>query len=118
AKKIAARMVLPAQSARIVQIAAAAVAIAYSLVVIAGNDSFRTAVVHYLPPTLFLLIAFAIVFARSRQPSALAGAAGMVLTLVAIHPIYFNHNALYHAIQAVGLLLIYLAGAAGGKVES
>jgi hypothetical protein len=41
----------------------------------------------------------------------------MVLTLVAavvqqrriaLHPAYFNHNALYHAIQAIALGMIYL----------
>ena len=45
----------------------------------------------------------------------------MVLTLVAavvqqrkisLHPVYFNHNAFYHAIQAVALVLIYV-GARG-----
>jgi len=28
---------------------------------------------------------------------------------VGLHPIYFNHNALYHALQAVALLLIFVA---------
>ena len=42
----------------------------------------------------------------------------MVVTLVAaaiqqleigIHPTYFNHNALYHLLQAVGLVLLMIA---------
>jgi hypothetical protein len=47
---------------------------------------------------------------------ALAGAGGMTLTFaaalvqqrrVALHRVYFNHNALYHAIQAVAIGLLF-----------
>jgi hypothetical protein len=64
-----------------------------------------------------MLLAFAVAMARNRSPAAAAGLSGMVLTLVAaavqqrgiaLHPVYFNHNALYHAIQAVALWLIYV----------
>ena len=27
---------------------------------------------------------------------------------LAIHPIYFNHNALYHILQAVALIMIFI----------
>jgi hypothetical protein len=48
----------------------------------------------------------------------LYGVTGLALTFVAaavqqlriaIHPVYFNHNALYHVIQAGALLLIFVA---------
>jgi hypothetical protein len=66
-----------------------------------------------------LLFAFAVVYGRDPRPSMFAGVIGMALTVVAayvqqrgsaVHPVHFNHNALYHVIQAVGLLLIYRAG--------
>jgi hypothetical protein len=65
---------------------------------------------------LFLIVAF---FARyqSNAVTPLAqGLAGLLLTLVAagvqqarlaVHPTYFNHNALYHLLQAIALFLIF-----------
>ena len=31
---------------------------------------------------------------------------------VGIHPVYFNHNALYHAIQGIALVMIYMGARA------
>jgi hypothetical protein len=36
-------------------------------------------------------------------------AAAVQQTETSLHPLYFNHNALYHLIQAFALLLIFLA---------
>jgi hypothetical protein len=116
---IGARLLLPASAARTLLVVVTIVAVAYAITVAAVSDDFRIAIAHYLPPTLFLLFAFAAVYQRDRRLPLLAGVVGMVLTLVAafvqqrkiaLHPVYFNHNALYHAIQAVGLFLIYLTG--------
>jgi hypothetical protein len=120
---IAARLILPGGSARFVEVAAAIVAAGYAIVILFVNDHFGVAIAHYLPPALFLLMAFAWAAAQGHDEriSMLAGTAGMVLTFVAafvqqrgiaLHPAYFNHNATYHAIQAVGLFLIFL-GARG-----
>lgn len=112
---IGARMMLSPDAAGTLQMAAAAIALLYAVVVAGFYDRFSIAIAHYLPPTVFMLIAFAVAY-RQGRPSTLAGSIGLVLTLVAavvqqqkvaIHPTYFNHNALYHAIQAVGLFLIY-----------
>jgi hypothetical protein len=82
------------------------------------NDSFGIAIAHYLPATLFLLFAFALLYGRGRRSAMLAGVIGMVLTLVAayvqqrriaVHPVYFNHNALYHLVQAIALALLFMA---------
>ncbi len=79
------------------------------------TDKFVFAIANYLPATVFLIVAF---FARyqSNAVTPLAqGLAGLLLTLVAagvqqarlaVHPTYFNHNALYHLLQAVALFLI------------
>jgi hypothetical protein len=65
-----------------------------------------------------LLFAFAHAWQRRRSDFLAAGIAGVALTFVAaavqhgrigLHPRYFNHNALYHLIQAFALLLIFLA---------
>jgi hypothetical protein len=120
---IAARLILSGGSARFVEVAAAVVAAGYAIVILFVDDRFGVAIAHYLPPSLFLLVAFA--WAASHRHDGrlwtLTGAAGMVLTFaaafvqqrgIAVHPAYFNHNATYHAIQAVGLLMIFL-GARG-----
>jgi hypothetical protein len=117
---IGARLMLSAETARYVEIAAALLAVAYAIVVLVVDDRFGVAIAHYLPPTLFLLFAFA--WVASQRPdnrlSMLTGVAGLVLTFiaafvqqrsVALHPAYFNHNATYHAMQAVALFLIFWA---------
>jgi hypothetical protein len=58
---------------------------------------------------------------RRRQSAALGwGIVGLVLTFLgaavqqlklAVHPVYFDHNALYHLIQFVALWMIYRAAA-------
>jgi hypothetical protein len=35
-------------------------------------------------------------------------AAGVQQAGIAVHPVYFNHNALYHVIQGVALFLIFV----------
>lgn len=118
---IGARMLFTSGTADIVQMAAALVLAVYIIVVVAVNDRFWVAILHYLPPTLLMLAAFAVAAFRNQTRPAWAGLTGMVLTLIAagvqqqqiaLHPIYFNHNALYHAIQAIALWLIYV-GARG-----
>jgi len=115
---IGARMLLPEAPAYRVQVLAAITAAVYTVVVVAVYDRFWIAIVHYLPPTLMMLAAFLVAWFASGSRSAFAGLLGMVLTLVAaivqqrklaLHPTYFNHNALYHAIQAVALALIYVS---------
>lgn len=118
---IGARMVLPEAPAYRVQILAAIIVAVYTVVVVAIKDRFWIAIVHYLPPTIFMLAAFVVAAFSSESLSAFSGLLGMVLTLVAagvqqrkiaLHPTYFNHNALYHAIQAIALALIFV-GARG-----
>ena len=90
----------------------------YIAVVLAVSQSFAVAIIHYLPAAIFLLIAFAIARFRHCERFLSAGIAGVLLTFIAalvqqagagFPALYFNHNALYHLIQAIALLLIYLA---------
>ena len=90
----------------------------YASFLLLRNAPFSWAVIFYLPAVLFMLTAFVISYTRSGQPEMLYGLAGTILTLAAaviqqagikLHPRYFNHNALYHLVQAVALLMIFMA---------
>ena len=93
-------------------------AVAYATVVLFVNRTFLMAIIMYLPATLFLLVAIGASWARVRSRELMLGVVGLVLTFiaaavqqvkVAIHPLYFDHNALYHLIQFVALWLIFIA---------
>jgi hypothetical protein len=107
----------PTLSRRLGRLAAFAFLI-YCIVILFLFQSFIVAIAFYVPAAIFLLVVVAVRYARARERPALVAAAGMVLTFVAsavqvgrvaIDPVYFNHNALYHAIQAVALALLYFS---------
>jgi hypothetical protein len=104
---------------------------AYAFVILFVLQSFIVAMAFYLPAALFLVIVMGGRYVRTKERAALTGLGGLLLTFVAsgvqvgqvaLHPIYFNHNALYHAIQAIALALIYVAVrdfiAGGGAVTA
>ena len=81
-------------------------------------QEFYITIANYLPPTLFLLIVFHKLYRHMRIRELGVGTLGLVLTFVAagvqqgriaLHPVYFNHNAVYHIIQAVALFMIFSA---------
>jgi hypothetical protein len=89
-----------------------------SLVVLFITSKFYVGVIAYLPSTVFLLCAFITTYRRGHDPAVRWGIAGLALTLaaavvqqlhVSIHPVYFNHNALYHVIQGAALGMIFVA---------
>lgn len=88
----------------------------YVLLILFSSRAFWIAIINYMPASVFLLVAFLVVYSRSGMNYLLVGVIGIVLTFIAatvqhtgisIHARYFNHNALYHLIQAVALFLIY-----------
>ncbi len=94
----------------------AAELIGYAVVVMAVNDAFWVAMANYLPSTGFLIIAYSAAYRSNPNRAIAIGLAGLALTLVAaigqrlriaIHPVYFNHNALYHAVQGIALFMIF-----------
>ena len=114
---IGARVLFPAPTARRITIAAAAALGAYGVVTMFISQAFRAAVVFYLPAVVFLLVALSVAYARARERGILVAVAGLGLMFIAaavqqariaLHPTYFNHNALYHLIQAVALWLLFL----------
>lgn len=90
----------------------------YTFFLITRIPSFSWAVIFYLPAVFFMLTAFMITYSSSDKQGMLYGLAGTILTLTAtiiqrtkikLHPRYFNHNAFYHLVQAIALLMIFLA---------
>jgi hypothetical protein len=107
-----------ARRARLVVAAAAALAAVYAIVILLINDDFWVAVAGYLPAAVVLLGAFASQGRDAGRPWARLGVLGLLLTVVAagvqqlrvaLHPIYFTHNTLYHVIQGVALAMIFAA---------
>lgn len=115
---IGARLALNERAARRLTTAAAVVFVVYVVVVLTASQTFAVAIAHYAPSALFLLGAFTARYLQEHQPGFGLGAASVGLMLaaalvqrlgVAVHPLYFDHNALYHVLQGVALLLFYRA---------
>lgn len=114
---IGAVLLLAARNATLVRRLAILALVVFSIVVMFIRDEFFIAIIAYLPATLFLLIGL-IAGYRSRRLSALRwGIVGLGLTFlaaavqrlhIAVHPYYFDHNALYHVIQGAALLMIFI----------
>jgi hypothetical protein len=90
----------------------------FSLVVFFVTSKFYIGIIAYLPSTLFLLFALLTTYRRRPDRGIRWGVAGLALTLaaaaaqqlhVSLHPVYFNHNALYHVIQGAALGVIFVA---------
>lgn len=99
----------------------------YALVVLFFSQEFRIAIFAYVPCTLFLLVAFVVMWARSRSRAGLIGTAGMVLTFIAagvqqssvgLPALHLDHNAIYHIIQAGAFVLIFVAAKGLARQES
>jgi sugar phosphate permease len=93
--------------------------VAYALVVVSGYREFYVAIAAYLPAMLLLMAALAKRWLQRRTLGVSAGLAGMLLALVGaagqqagigLHPVYFDHNAVYHVVQAFALYLLYRCG--------
>lgn len=114
---IGAKLQFPGPLSRTISAVAAAAFAGYTATVLFVSQTFLIAIVNYLPAAVFLLIVFLLVYRRTRERSVLAGVVGLTLTFVAsgvqqggvgLHPVYFNHNATYHVIQAAALFMIFL----------
>jgi hypothetical protein len=113
---LGASILLSPGAARWAVIAAACGFVAYAFV-IGATPSYAVAVGHYVPAVVFLLAVLLIAHRRRPEGPALVGAAGLMLTLAAallqqagvgVHRVYFDHNALYHALQALAMVLVFV----------
>lgn len=105
--------------------------LAYGAVVLFVSQGFIVAVVNYLPASLFLLVALVSAYRKRPSRPLIAGIVALLLTFasgalqqagVGLHPVYFNHNALYHLLQAIALWLLYrcfrwISGESEGAVD-
>jgi hypothetical protein len=116
---IGGRLLFAEGTARVVEALAAFEWVAYAAFVLAIDQHFWIAVANYAPSVVFLAVSFLVAYLRQRQGPILAGLVGMVLTMaaaivqrlrIALHPAWFNHNALYHVIQMTAFVLVFLAG--------
>jgi hypothetical protein len=114
---IGAGLLLTERNASVLRRLAILQLVIFSLVVMFVRDEFFIAIIAYLPATLFLLIGLIAGYRSRRLPALRWGIAGLGLTFlaaavqrlnIALHPRYFDHNALYHVIQGAGLWMIFL----------
>jgi uncharacterized protein DUF6962 len=110
-------LLLPRVSPRLRQYLVLTYAASFAAVVILLDDSFTRIVYFYVPTLILLLLASARQVARSRSGGwtliltgllLSAGAAMLQQARVALHPVYFDHNAVYHVVQSVAIVFLYL----------
>ena len=115
--EVSLRLLAPRLAPPIRRSLVAVYAAAFAVVVLLVDESFSSIVRFYVPPLLLFLVAA--VRQAIRDGSAAwtliaaaftvsAGAAVLQQTEVSIHPVYFDHNAVYHVVQAVAVVLLYL----------
>jgi hypothetical protein len=90
--------------------------IVYAATILWISRSFTVAIVTYVPAAAFLLLAFALTYRWRPSTYLEAGIVGLVLSFVAaalqqaeIRAPGLTHNALYHLVQAVAMLMIFAA---------
>jgi len=124
---IGARIYFSPKVAGMVSVVAAIGFAGYCLIVLFVTQSFSISVINYLPAVIFLTVIFTLIYSQARERQVLVGLIGFLLTFIAagvqqggiaLHPIYFNHNALYHLIQAVALFMIFWAARWWVKVRA
>jgi hypothetical protein len=106
-------------SARRLLLALCALKLAAYLAWVAIDPDFRYARYDALPTALLLFGFLARWWGRARSTAAAVGTLGLLVSIagaalqharLGIHPVWFNHNDLYHVIQAVALWLLHVAG--------
>lgn len=115
---IGAKILFSKTVAQWISTAAAAQFVIYGVVLLFRTQAFWIAIADYLPTAVFLLAVFLLAYQRTREKPPLVGSMGLALTFiaswvqqrrVALHPVYFDHNAFYHLIQAAALFMIFWA---------
>ena len=91
-------------------------AVAFALTVLLVDESYRTIVCFYAPVVVLFLVVAAREALRTRSRGWTLIAVSFAVSLLAaavqqarisIHPEHFDHNAVYHVLQAVALVLLY-----------
>jgi len=115
--EVSLRLLAPRLTPRIRLSLVAVYAAAFAAVVLLIDESFSSIVRFYAPPLLLFLVAAAWQAIRAASTAwtliaaafaVSAAAAVLQQAEVSIHSVYFDHNAVYHVVQAVAVVLLYL----------
>jgi hypothetical protein len=110
------RVLLPRILRRVRRSIVATYAVGFAVVVLLVHESFSSIVYFYTPALVLLLIAAGQQAIRSRDTGWTLIATGLIMSAgaamlqqakVAVHPVYFDHNAVYHVVQAIALVFLY-----------
>lgn len=102
---------------RMINRAAMAGFVAYVVVVLWISSAFLVAIIGYFPALVVLGAAAMMAYRRDKQSAFLAGFLGIGIMVMAavvqqmqidISAKYFNHNALYHVLQGIGLYMVFV----------
>jgi hypothetical protein len=96
----------------------AAAWVVYAYVVVRIDHSFRVSAI-FSTPAVVAVLAFMLVRAiRDGHPNAKLASTAILLMLsaavlqqlhVGLHPVWFNHNALYHLLEGIALAMLFVA---------
>ena len=111
---IGAHLLAPGYAATRIVGAAAALWVVNVAAVLFVSPHFATAIAFYAPAVLFVLLGLVVAYVRTAKRALLPGIAGVLLSIVAaavqqmqVAAFGLSHNAPYHVVQAVGLLLMF-----------
>ena len=116
---IGAELLRSQTAARWVIVAATVQFAVYCIVVLVLTQKFWVSIAINLPAVVFLLFVLSGAYLREKWRGLLLAAAGLALSLVAallqqlgvgMNAVYFDHNVLYHVLQAFVLFLLFLGG--------
>ena len=107
-----------ARGLRGVVVAVMAGFLVYAYVVVRIDYSFRVSAIASAAPVLALLVLMLVHSIRDGHRNATLASAAIVLMLAAavlqqlhvgLHPVWFNHNALYHLLEGIGFAGLFVA---------
>ncbi|HEY7568964.1 MAG TPA: hypothetical protein VH762_15400 [Gemmatimonadaceae bacterium] len=110
------RVLVPALSASVRRLLVAVYCVSFVYAVLFVDESYGTIVRFYAPTLILFLIAAVREAVRQSARAWWLLAAAFALSIVAallqqlqvaLHPVYFDHNALYHVMQGIALVLLY-----------
>jgi hypothetical protein len=100
-----------------VGVAVTAAFLVYAYVVVRIDHSFRVSAIASAAPVLALLVLMLVRAVRDGHRNATLASAAIVLMLAAavlqqlhvgLHPVWFNHNALYHVLEGIGFAGLFV----------
>jgi len=116
--RLGAGILVAGRTARWLTLAAFPQLTLYSASALLLTQEFWITFTIYFPAALLLLVAFFRAVRRDGHRFLLLGIASSILSFascfvqfmrISLHPVYFNHNALAHVVQAVSLFLLFFA---------